>query len=69
MTIDRIALETKLAFQDKTIADLNDALVDQSKTVIQLLQRVEILEKVVRNFNHQIQGMVETPPNERPPHY
>lgn len=65
----RIELESRVAFQDKHIAELNDALVDQTKTVLELCRRVERLEKVILGLNQQLETLVERPPHEKPPHY
>jgi uncharacterized coiled-coil protein SlyX len=65
----RIELESKIAFQEKAIADLNDALVDQARIIIELQRRVESLENVVRRLNHRIEVFDEMPANEKPPHY
>ncbi len=65
----RIELESKIAFQEKALLDLNDALVDQGRTVIELQRRIELLERVVRGLNHQLETLAERPPNEKPPHY
>jgi len=65
----RIELESKMAFQDKTIADLNSALVDHTRTLIDLVHRVELVEKVVRRLGQQLEALAERPANEKPPHY
>ena len=65
----RIELESKIAFQEKTIADLNSALVDHTRTLIDLGHRVELLEKVVRQLSERLETLVESPANEKPPHY
>jgi len=65
----RIELESKIAFQEKTIADLNSALVDHTRTIIDLAHRVELLEKLVRQISQQLETLLERPANEKPPHY
>jgi uncharacterized coiled-coil protein SlyX len=65
----RIELESKIAFQEKTIADLNSALVDHTRTILELAHRVELVEKVVRGLSQQLEAMNERPTNEKPPHY
>lgn len=66
---ERVELEAKIAFQEKAITDLNEALVDQAKTLMELAARVAALESVVRRLNHAVDAAAERPPNEKPPHY
>jgi uncharacterized coiled-coil protein SlyX len=65
----RIELESKIAFQEKTIADLNGALIDHTRTIIDVVHRVELLENVVRQLSQRLEGFTERPANEKPPHY
>lgn len=65
----RIELESKIAFQEKAITDLNSALVDHTRTIMDLQHRIELLERVVRGLNQQLMALVERPSNEKPPHY
>ena len=67
METDRlIELETKLAFQEKTIKDLNDVVCQQQQTI-------EKLEKGYRKLagllDEHVQNTSEGPANEKPPHY
>ena len=65
---DRIVdLETKLAFQDETINELNDVITDQQ-------QQLDKLHEEVRLLNIRIVSLAEssTDSNEKeppPPHY
>jgi len=65
----RIELESKIAFQEKAISDLNDTFVDHTRTMIDLQRRVELLENIVRGLNRRVEALSEDPPNEKPPHY
>jgi uncharacterized coiled-coil protein SlyX len=65
----RIELESKIAFQEKAIADFNDALVGQTRTMLELQRRIEILENAVRRLNRQLDAFDDLPPDEKPPHY
>jgi uncharacterized coiled-coil protein SlyX len=65
----RIALESKIAFQEKAIVDLNEALVDHSRTMLNLQHRLELLERAVRGITQRLEALSEAPPNEKPPHY
>ena len=65
----RIELESKIAFQEKAIADLNDALAGQTRTLIDLQRRIELLEKSVRGIRRRLDENAEPLPYEKPPHY
>lgn len=57
-------LESKIAFQEDTIQQLNDALVGQQ-------DRIDALEALVRMMLEQLQGgdQPDLPGDEPPPHY
>ncbi len=59
-----VALETKLAYQEKTILDLNEVTVDLSRAVSDLKRRLDALERWVR-----AELEPRDAPNEKPPHY
>jgi SlyX protein len=59
-----IRIETKIAYQDKLIADLNDVIVDLNRTVIEYRKRLDAVEKAFRNEVER-----RDMPNEKPPHY
>lgn len=59
------ALETRIAFQDQTIEDLNGALTAQWKVIDTLRRKVETLEEQVRAGVHIADPETEPPP----PHY
>ena len=59
-----VELETKIAYQDKTIADLNEVVLDLNRTVAELNRRVDALERIVRNELEP-----RDVPHEKPPHY
>ncbi len=60
------ALETRLAFQDDTIQQLNDALIAQQA-------RIDLLEAEIRQLIDEFRGGVTEaqngPVDELPPHY
>ncbi|MDX2053591.1 MAG: SlyX family protein [Polyangiaceae bacterium] len=60
-----IFLETKFAYQDKLLAELNEALISQQKQLDTVLARVHALESQWKNNS----SAGELPPNEAPPHY
>jgi uncharacterized coiled-coil protein SlyX len=65
----RIELESKIAFQEKALADLNAILSANTRTILDLQRRVQILENITRGFNRRLEGFSEAPPDEKPPHY
>jgi uncharacterized coiled-coil protein SlyX len=65
----RIELESKIAFQEKAIADFDDALIGNTRAILELQRRLESLENVVRKLTQRLESFEELPPNEKPPHY
>ncbi len=59
-----LQLETKVAYQDKLIAELNEVIIERTYALDALARRVEALEKYLR----EPQGE-PAPANEKPPHY
>ncbi|HET9933273.1 MAG TPA: SlyX family protein [Polyangiaceae bacterium] len=59
-----LRIETKIAYQDKLIADLNDVIVDLNRTVRDYARRLETVERAFRNELER-----RDMPNEKPPHY
>lgn len=61
---DRIeSLETRLAHQEKTIADLSEMVTSQWR-------KIETLERQLRHLNEEMQSMDQGPvPVDKPPHY
>ena len=59
-----LVLEEKIAYQDKTIADLNEVVVDLSRQASDLKARVEQIERLVGGELSRREM-----PNEKPPHY
>lgn len=63
-----IDIETKIAFQERMIRDLNDVVYDQQK-------QIDKLNDICDALTNKIKDLVETstenkaPPNEKPPHY
>jgi len=65
----RIELESKMAFQEKALADLNDVLSANTRAILDLQRRLQALENIVRGFDRRLDGFPEAPPDEKPPHY
>ena len=69
MNEDRlIEIETKIAFHEKTIKDLNDVLYEQQKEVKRLADICDALTKRVREFS-AFTSEIEAQANVKPPHY
>jgi uncharacterized coiled-coil protein SlyX len=59
-----LTLEEKVAYQDKTILELNDVIVTLNRQVSDLKARVEQIERLVGSELSRREM-----PNEKPPHY
>jgi uncharacterized coiled-coil protein SlyX len=57
-------LEEKVAYQDKSIAELNDVVVSLNRQVSDLKGRLEQIERLVGSELSRREM-----PNEKPPHY
>ena len=62
-----IDIETKLAHQEHTIAELNDALTNQQSQISNLDVQVRALMDRVRAMSEALPD--EQPQDEKPPHY
>jgi SlyX protein len=58
-----LVLETKVAYQEKLIADLNEVILQRGREIDTLTARVQNLEK---SFS---EGAGPDPSHEPPPHY
>lgn len=63
-----IEIETKIAYQDKTIKDLNDVVYEQQQEIERLASICDLLTKQVRELSEFSLGS-DAPANEKPPHY
>ncbi len=63
-----VEIETKIAFQEKTIQDLNDVLCEQQQEIERLGSTCDALVKRVKELSEFTPGM-DAPTNEKPPHY
>lgn len=63
-----IELETRLAYQEHTLAELNDIVTDQQQQLTKLGRLVESLTSRLTAMADAMPGS-STPQNERPPHY
>ena len=63
-------LEIRGAYQEDTIAQLNDALISQQRQIDSLVARINALEEQVERATEQgQQGTPYRSDEERPPHY
>lgn len=58
-------LESRIAFQDQTIEDLNQVMTEQWAVIDQLRRRLNAMEDQVRTGSYIADPMTEQPP----PHY
>lgn len=59
-----IQLETKIAYQERLLEELNDVLIAKVNLLDELQKRLKTLEDLVRS-----EGPLAAMPHERPPHY
>lgn len=68
MSEDRlIDLETRLAFQEDTIATLDDVVTRQQRQIDKMLQQIAILKERVERREGADESASDV--DERPPHY
>jgi len=67
MTDDLIELQTQLAFQEHTIAELNSVLTSHQKQMDMLRFEIRLLKEKFGALQEEIQ--MGPPQDERPPHY
>jgi SlyX protein len=69
MSEDRLVeIETKIAFQEKTIKDLSDALYEQQQEIERIGDTCSLLVKRLKEISEATLG-IDAPANEKPPHY
>lgn len=61
-----IALETKLAYMEDFINQLQEVSVEQGKTIELLRTENKMMSQKIRDLSDAIEGDV---PNRKPPHY
>jgi len=61
-------IEMKIAFQEKTIKELNEVVYEQQQEIERLGAICEIVLKRTREFSNFIPGS-DGPADEKPPHY
>ncbi len=63
-----VKIETKIAYQEQTIKDLNDVLYEQQQEIERLGSICDSLLKRVKELSEFNPG-IDAPVNEKPPHY
>ena len=63
-----VDMETRFAYQEKTIADLNDVVTEQQKSIEKLEAIAEKLTQRIHDLSMAVSG-IDAPANEKPPHY
>jgi SlyX protein len=63
-----VEIETKLAFQEQTIMELNDVVYEQHKEIQRLGSICDTLANRLKEFSGFTPGS-NAPANEKPPHY
>jgi SlyX protein len=63
-----VEIETKIAFQEQTIKDLNDVVYEQQQEIQRLGSLCDALAKRIKDLSEFAPG-IEAPANEKPPHY
>ena len=63
-----VKIETKIAFQEKTIKDLNDVLCEQQQEIDRLGSICDALMKRFKELS-EFTPEIDAPANEKPPHY
>ena len=64
-----VDLESRSAFQEETVRELNDALVRQQERIDRLEASLNVVVEQLRQGGGQDEGQTNAPENERPPHY
>lgn len=64
-----IELQTRMAYQEDTITQLNNVVTKQDADIIQLQQQMRLLAKRLDELSFTQDAGVDEISNERPPHY
>jgi SlyX protein len=64
-----IELQTRMAYQEDTITQLNNVVTKQDADIIQLQQQMRLLAKRLDELSFAQDAGTEEISNERPPHY
>lgn len=64
-----IELETRIAYQEDTISQLNLVVTKQDADIVQMQQQIRLLAKRIDELSFSQDQGGEDAVNERPPHY
>lgn len=65
-----IDVQTRVAYQEDTLAQLNDVITKQDAEIVQLKQQMRLLAQRLDELSRDPAQAGETDiPNDRPPHY
>ncbi|MBE8718042.1 SlyX family protein [Cellvibrio polysaccharolyticus] len=64
-----IELETRVAFQEDTLNELNSVITRQDQEIIRLRQQVALMAKRLDDYMYTQEQGSARPDQERPPHY
>jgi SlyX protein len=64
-----IELQTRMAYQEDTIAQLNNVVTKQDADIVQLQQQMRLMVKRLDELSFAQTNGSEESLNERPPHY
>ena len=62
-------LQTHIAFQEHSIAELNDALISQQKQLDMFRIELRMLREKLGDVEHSLGSKPHSPADEKPPHY
>lgn len=62
-------LQAQFAFQEDTVASLNEALASQQKEILSLREELKLLKLRLKEQGDALADMSGSPTDERPPHY
>jgi SlyX protein len=63
-----VDIETKIAFQEKSLKDLNDVIYEQQREIDRLRGICDLLVQRVKDLSDFMPGS-DGPADEKPPHY
>ena len=63
-----VEIETKIAYQEKALKDLNDVLYEQQQEIDRLGTICKALLSRIKELSEMAPG-IDAPANEKPPHY
>ena len=62
-------LQSQMAFQDETVAALNEAVADQQQQILVLRRQLQLLQQRQEEQAARFDAGSGSSPDEKPPHY